>query len=236
MKYLSQSLPHDFKGTTEPDPAVGKEHDTYELYPSESDVTLHEGPSHKKYEPFNFITFVDITSDDLKVLSINPLTRAVTILYGKNSIPDIGHFSLQIDGGTIYPMTTEGHTNSMITAVYGSGADADVAAITTATVIKIAAKSLTGKYQDYVKHDDVWFPTEPYSRVEVTTAFAGAVPTLAELKTAFATADHHDYKHNHHFYVKNAQGFFVVTYRSHGDVDDTGTAYKFYWEKLVEAV
>jgi len=236
VKFLASNLPHDFKGNTEPDPALGKEHDTYELFPSEADVTLHEGASHRIYQPFNFIIFMDIASDDLKVISINPVTRAVTILYGKNGIPDIGHFSLQVATGTIFPMTTEGHTNSMITAIYGSGADSDVAGITTATSVKVTAKALTGKYQDYVKHDDVWFPTEPYSRVEVTTPFATATPTLAELKTAFATADHHDYKHNHHFYVLNAQGFFLVTYRSHGDVADTGTAYKFYWEKLTHAV
>ena len=237
IEYVDGVIINTFSGTVEPNIALGKEGDIYKRYPSDTPVVVMDEASNAGYDANGtFYVFDDPSSTDLTRVLIGASVSALVLIYGANGAPDEHDYQLQIGSGTVHDLTVIGGNATSVQLSYDAAAAIDVAGITTSSNVRIASAQLTGKFQDYTKYSGAWFPTIPYSRTEVTTAFSVETPSKVEMVIAFNEADHHDWQHDHKFYVNNAHGLYIITYRSNGDTNDAGTNYKFYWEKLVEVV
>ena len=236
-QYVDSVIINTFTGTAEPANSLGKENDIYKRYPGDSPTVVMDGASVENYDADDlFEVFFNLGADDLWQVKVMASLGIVLLKYGSDGTPDQHDYTMQIGNGVVHDMYLYSSNSQAITLKYPVAANAEIASITTATNIKISSKALSGQFQDYTKYDGEWFPTIPYSRVEVDKEFDTDVPTSLELVIAFGMADHHDFKHNHKFYVKNSHGLYVITYRANGDVDISGTNYRLYWEKLVESV
>jgi len=237
IEYVDSVIINTFSGTAEPLQALGKDGDIYKRYPSDTPVVVMDEVSNSAYDANNvFYLFDDVNSDDLIRVLVGASISALILVYGSNGAPDEHDYQLQVGSGTVHDLTVIGGNATSVQLSYDAAAAIDIAGITTSSNIRVASAQLTGKFQDYTKYSGAWFPTIPYSRTEVTTAFSVETPSKVEMVVAFNEADHHDWEHDHKFYVNNSHGLYIITYRSNGDSNDAGTNYKFYWEKLVEVV
>ena len=236
-KELNEAVISTFSGTDEPLPSLGKEMDVYKRYPSDTPVVVMDEAAYEGYDANRiFYAFIDNNTEGLQKIGFSVTAGALILFYGSDGMPDEHDYKLQIDSGTIHDLTVATSNGALLMLDYPPAAVIDVSGITDQSNIRIASAQLSGKFQDYVKYSDLWFPTIPYSRVEVTHPFDNATPTLIELTIGFGLAEHHDWAHDHKFYIKNSHGLYIITYRANGDTAIGGTNYRFYWELLTEAV
>ena len=91
--------------------------------------------------------------------------------------------------------------------------------------------------EDFLNVDEVQDMIRSYD-VTVSISTVGNKPSIAECITAFKTLPNMDWSKDDRFYIDstNKGKMNFVKYLANGDVDETGTNYKFWLEALTEAV
>ena len=236
ISYVDSVIINTFSGTGVPPTTLGKDGDIFKSFPSETPEIVMNELSSGNYDANDlFEVFYDLGSDDLWQIKISYTLGVILLKYGSNGTPDENGYTMQIGSGTVYDLHLYSSNVQAITLKFPVSANTDVQSITTATNIKISSKKLTGKVVDYLKYNSVWFENAlPFARPTATTDFIHHSPDKSEIITAFNSIDHHDFAHQHDFYIKNNQGEFLVHYHPNGDTDESGVNYKFYIDTLDE--
>ena len=237
IEYVGKVIINTFSGTTVPETILGKDGDIYKRYPSDTPVMVMDETS---YADFNenelFEIFYDGTSPNLWQAKVHYTMNVLILKYGTNGSPEEHDYTLQIGNGTVYDLSVYSKNSASIMLFIPPTASNDLRSITTATNIRIASKQLTGRFSDYQKYNNLWFPNVvPFSRITSTVDFAHNSPTKTELVAIFDAEEHHDWAHAHDFFVNNAHGYYLVRYVPNGDTDMNGINYEFFFEALSKA-